>query len=247
MGNLPWRSPISGISISVMNNGKADGRLFAVGDIHGCDDALQRLLGRMPFSPAADTIVFLGDYVNRGPKSRQVMERLVSLEQGCPGAVFLMGNHERALLEYARTGDRALLDMLRARGVEATLDSYENSPMHSLKDLSFLPGEHLAFLQRLRFFHRERGYLFVHAGIEPGVPPEENRPDTLLNIRGLFLQDPTDIEETVVFGHTPFETPLVAAGKIGIDTGAAYGNVLTAVELATAQDAPRGPLRFFHA
>ena len=230
-----------------MGDTTRQGRLFAVGDIHGRDDKLQRLLERLPVSPAEDAVVFLGDYINRGPRSKEVLDRLLRLEKDWPGAVFLLGNHEHALLEYARTGDRSMLDMLRAEGVEATLASYGVDSVRSLRDLSFLPGEHKAFLQRLRLFHRDRGYLFVHAGVDPGVPPERTSPEALLNFRSLFLHEPAGQKEVVVFGHTPFDTPLVAEDKIGIDTGAAYGNLLSAVELAVAPGDARGALRFFHA
>jgi len=223
------------------------GKLFAVGDIHGCHDKLVRLLDRLPFVPSTDAIVFLGDYLNRGPKSRQVLERLMDVERQCPRAVFLLGNHERALLEYARTGEQVLLQTLRSWGVEATLQSYGQDSPRALRDLSFLPESHVGFLERLRLFHRERGYLFVHAGVMPGQQPESSRPDALLDIRDLFLRQPSGLGEVVVFGHTSFETPLVMPDKIGIDTGAVYGNALTAVELAVDPAAPRCALRFHHA
>ncbi len=216
-------------------------RIFAIGDIHGMSDKLRDLLRRLPLSPE-DRVVFLGDYINRGPDSKGVLDTLLAFRQEHPNTVFLMGNHEWLLLEYARTGENDHLRLLRIGGVEATLESYDNAPVRSLSDLSFLPPEHLEFLENLQLLHRQDGYLFIHAGVPHGQQPEDCRLDTLLFLRGTFLTDPWQGEETIVFGHTPFETPFVAPHKIGIDTGAVYGNQLTAVELPP----DRTGLRFHH-
>lgn len=208
--------------------GAAPDRIFAVGDIHGSFQRLARLLTRLPLDPARDRIVFLGDYINRGPQSREVIDLLLDLERRAPRAVFLLGNHEHDLLEYARTGDVELLRGLREMGVEATLASYGNAPMQSLGDLSFLPPEHRDFLERLLPSWREPGYLFAHAGVLAG-PDGDDRPS--LTARGVFLRSEPRLDEIVVFGHTGFATPLVAPGRIGLDTRAARGGPLTALEL----------------
>jgi len=206
-------------------------RLFAIGDIHGYADALDTLLRRLDLDPERDALVFLGDYINRGPDSRVVLERLVALEREVRDTVFLEGNHERALLDYARTGDLDLLHLLRSMGVEATLASYGDSPVRSLNNLSFLPPEHRDLLERLQPFHRRDGYLFVHAGVVPGQAAEDSDPEDLQTARSLFLASDPEPGETVVFGHTSFATPLVAPGRIGLDTGRYKGNLLTALEL----------------
>lgn len=215
----------------------SEAKIFAIGDIHGRLDKLEALMNRL--SPAeGDTLVFLGDYLNRGPDSRGVIDFLLDLA-GRARAVFLLGNHEHALLEYARTGDVEYLRLLRGLGVEATLGSYGCGAMSALRDLSFLPRRHREFLEGLQAFHRERGYLFAHAGL---AEPEDGLRDALdrqLSARGVFFASPKAGDEIVVFGHTAFETPFVASDRIGIDTGAVYGNVLTAVELPA--------LRFHHA
>jgi serine/threonine protein phosphatase 1 len=221
-----------------------EGRLFAVGDVHGAHAKLARLLERLPVNTATDAVVFLGDYINRGPQSRRVIETLLDFGTRCPGAVFLLGNHEWLLLEYARSGDLDLLATLRAQGVQATLDSY-GAPPHALRSLSFLPPDHLDFLERLKPFHRQGGYFFVHAGVSPDKAPEDSPTETLLGIRELFLHEPGELGEPVVFGHTVFETPFVSELRIGIDTGAVYGNLLTAVELPVPPGS--GELRFYHA
>lgn len=216
------------------------GKIFAVGDIHGSADTLRRLLAGLPVNPMTDTLVFLGDYINRGTDSKGVIKTLLALRERVPRTVFLLGNHEHCLLQYARTRDPQCLHLLREMGVEATLRSYGSATVRSLRDLSFLPEEHGRFLNELRPFHRQGPFIFVHAGLLSGEPPEASTLETLTEIRGLFLtQDAPSRDHVVVFGHTPFETPFVRDGKIGIDTGAVYGNMLTAVALPT--------MRFYHA
>lgn len=214
-------------------------RIFAVGDIHGCYRKLTVLIERLPFNPAEDFLVFLGDYINRGPESRQVIDFLLELKEKVRNIIFLMGNHEHGLLEYARSGHPDDLRTLRPLGVEATLDSYGNNSMRSMRNLDFLPDHHKTFLGRLERCRRLGKYLFIHAGIIPGEDVRACSLDRLLTVRDTFLSCPGRTDEIVVFGHTPFETPFVTRDKIGIDTGAVYGNLLTAVEL------PR--LRFYHA
>ncbi len=214
-------------------------RIFAIGDIHGCSRKLETLLGRLPLDSQNDLLIFLGDYLNRGPESRKVLRILLDVKRKVRRSIFLLGNHEHDLLEYARTGDQALLRGLRAMGVESTLSSYGESPIHSLTDLSFLPKDHGIFLEELVPYFRFDRYLFTHAGIIPGEDPETCSLDRLLTVRDVFLSWREPLDSIVVFGHTPFETPFVSQDKIGIDTGAVYGNLLTAVEL------PR--MRFHHA
>lgn len=212
--------------------------IFAVGDIHGCLDKLRALISRLPASQD-DTFVFMGDNINRGPDSRGVLDFLIRFRDEHPNTIFLMGNHEYLLLEYARTGEVEHLNALRRLGVEETLKSYGDAPVRALRDLSFMPGKHIEFLEDMTPYYREGGYLFVHAGLPRGLAPEDCGIEQMLFMRGTFLSDPWEGEETVVFGHTSFETPLVTEKKIGIDTGAVYGNALTALEIPA--------MRFHHA
>lgn len=212
-------------------------RIFAIGDIHGHYARLRELMGRLPLQES-DTLVFLGDYIDRGPATREVLDYLIELQARHKDIVFLMGNHEYMLLEYARTGDSGLLQTLRMLGVEATLESYGGAAMRTLRDLSFMPEAHVAFLKDLHTFHRQAGYLFLHGGLPHGCQPEDCPLEQMLSMRGTFLSDPWEGPEIIVFGHTAFQTPYVGEGKIGIDTGVEKGNLLTAVEL------PR--LHFYH-
>ncbi len=222
-----------------MQRSSPENRIFAIGDIHGCHKKLNSLIERLPIDPDTDFLIFLGDYINRGPGTREVIDSLLQIALKVRNTVFLMGNHEHSLMEYSRTGDLECLRTLRTLGVEETLESYSKSPMRSLGDLSFLPGEHLLFMETLRPYFRLDGYLFIHAGTIPGEALNTCALDRLLTVRERFLQDDGPSDEVVVFGHTPFETPFVTPDKIGIDTGAAYGNLLTAVELPMK--------RFYHA
>ncbi|GLI34419.1 metallophosphoesterase family protein [Desulforhabdus amnigena] len=213
-------------------------KIFAVGDIHGCFEKLVQLMDRLPFDPKEDFLVFLGDYIDRGNESSKVISYLLALKERCRNIFFLMGNHEHVLLEYARTGDEEYLRILRKIGIEETLRSYGDSPVRSLYDLSFLPSDHRSFLEQLLPYYETEDYLFVHSGLPPGIAPENCPIEALLSVRGTFLWHPVTLDKLIVFGHTPFETPFVTSDKIGIDTGAVYGNMLTAVEL------PR--VRFYH-
>jgi serine/threonine protein phosphatase 1 len=218
---------------------QSDGRIFAIGDIHGEMDRLERLMARLPYDEKRDVLIFLGDYINRGPRSSDVISYLIDLKTRARNVVTLLGNHEYELLKYAGHQEDFSLRLLRYMGIEETLKSYRRSAAWRLSDLSFMPREHRRFLEELSPYSQLGDYLFVHAGLEPGKSLVENKVERMVNIRGGFLASDETWEGIVVFGHTPFETPLVTSTKIGIDTGATYGNMLTAVEL------PR--LRFFHA
>lgn len=215
------------------------GKIFAVGDIHGCYEKLIKLMDRLPYDRHADTLIFMGDYINRGPQSEEVIDYLLELRRECKKIIFLMGNHEYALLQYAETKDRQYLRLLRSMEVEPTMKSYSNADFQSLSDLGFLPPAHRDFIKGLLPYYRTEKYLFIHAGVIPGEEVEGCSLDRLLSVRDTFLECEPLHGLTVVFGHTPFEMPFVAPGRIGIDTGAGHGKMLTAVSLPD--------IRFFHA
>ncbi len=224
-------------------------KIFAIGDIHGCHSKLVRLLDRIPFDKDHDTLVLMGDYINRGPDSRKVLDTLLEVQATYAHTVFLKGNHEQMVLEYAATGDVETLRILRNMGVESTVESY-GATVRQLRDLAFFPPEHRTFLQTLEFLYISDKYLFTHADIneemialakyEDGSCASGHQAELgLLSSRRLSEEKSRIAEYIVVFGHSPFETPLVMHDRICIDTGAVYGNVLTAVEL------PK--LHFYHA
>lgn len=205
-------------------------KIFAVGDIHGCYPKLLKLMERMPGDPDKDTLIFVGDYIDRGEQSREVVDYLIQLQRSWKNTVFLMGNHEKMLLDYLDGGS---IQPFLLNGGKKTLDNYFGvSRQFSDEDpRTVIPQEHVAFFRSLLPYCERGGYLFVHAGLREGVPLAEQNLFDLLWIREDFYFSPYDFGRTIVFGHTPFQKPFVYKNRIGIDTGAVYGNLLTAVEL----------------
>lgn len=228
----------------------AGNRVYAVGDIHGRADLLERLLIRIEADcaharPERVAVVFLGDYVDRGPDSRRVVERL---SQGAPqgGAladarwICLRGNHEDEMLRFVDGAANGTGRAWCLNGGLDTLRSYAGDvPERPLDDLDglrltlsrALPPAHLRFLSRLPLTHREGDYVFAHAGIRPGVPLDAQLESDLLWIREGFLDDVRPADFVVVHGHTPTPTPDIRPHRIGIDTGAYYSGHLTALVL----------------
>ncbi|NUT00415.1 MAG: serine/threonine protein phosphatase [Sphingomonas sp.] len=219
-------------------------RAYAVGDIHGRLDLLDELLEKIEADcaargPAKVSIIFLGDLIDRGPQSAEVVERLRTYDPDFATPVFLMGNHEEVLLRIV-SGDTAILqDWLRFGGSECAR-SYGVDPIaleccgHSavLKLLrQAIPREHLRFLSSFADTASFGDYLFVHAGIRPGIAVAQQSPQDLRWIRYPFLEDSSDHGLVVVHGHTISESADVRANRIGIDTGAYRTGVLTALGL----------------
>jgi serine/threonine protein phosphatase 1 len=201
-------------------------RIYAIGDIHGRYDKLVVLMDKIDADFESDTVVFLGDYIDRGPDSFKVVDYLVDLKKRYPQIIFLKGNHEDMLENYLSGADRMTYLI---NGGQQTLDSYlsrERQP-----DEPLIPREHEAFYKSLLLYYETESYIFVHAGLKKKVPLEQQKLEDLLWIRGQFIQSKYDFGKLVVFGHTPLPEPLLQPNKIGIDTGAVYGNKLTCVRL----------------
>ena len=199
---------------------------FAIGDIHGCFDKLRGLMDKIDIDFANDLLIFLGDYIDRGPDSYDVVEYLIQLKKQHQNIVFLKGNHEEMLGNYLKGSDRLLY---LVNGGQKTIESYQKQSMSSGADL--IPQEHIIFFKNLDLFYQTDNYIFVHAGLREKVPLENQGPDDLLWIRHKFIKSDYEFGKTIVFGHTPLSQPLVHQNKIGIDTGAVYGNKLTCVKL----------------
>jgi diadenosine tetraphosphatase ApaH/serine/threonine PP2A family protein phosphatase len=208
------------------------GRLFAIGDIHGCLDELARLLDAIP-AGAGDTVVFVGDYIDRGPDSHGVIEHLLEWRTRSPArSVFLKGNHEDMALGFLGRGGQWGEAWLRNGGV-AALRSYGLDPHGSRADVAQrMPDAHVQFMSELETSLLWRDVRVVHAGIRPGVPWEQQRTEDLLWIREEFLDHPHDLGVIVVFGHTPHRRVVHQPPyRIGIDTGCVYGGALTCLML----------------
>jgi len=224
-------------------------RVYAIGDIHGCLDRLRALHGliladRDRAAAQGDAaqrhvLIYLGDYVDRGAESREVID--VLLCEPLPGfaCVHLRGNHEDFLLRFLERGEDAAAWLLN--GGDATFLSYGVDPYAASRDpgprglraalSAAMPEDHLRFFCGLRLSHIEGDYLFVHAGLRPGVPLAEQDPEDLMWIRAPFLHSRADHGKVVVHGHTPSSAPEQRDNRIGIDTGAVYGGPLTALVL----------------
>lgn len=207
-------------------------KIFAIGDIHGCFDKLERLIKKIDIDFDNDTIIFMGDYIDRGPDSFKVVEFLINIKKMCPNSVFLKGNHEVMLENYLSGKD--MITFLQ-NGGRATIESYLIGSKNSTR--FYIPPEHENFFNSLILYHETDQYIFVHAGLRKNVLLEKQTPDDLLWIRGSFIDSDFDFGKKIVFGHTPFTEPMINNYKIGIDTGAVYGNKLTCVKLP-------GPLFF---
>jgi serine/threonine protein phosphatase 1 len=221
--------------------------IYAIGDVHGCLAQLQDLTAQI-VADAADIagekwIVMLGDYIDRGPDSAGVIEVLLAPAPAGFRRICLTGNHETLMLEFIDSPSPTA-SWLRWGGLE-TLGSYgiagnrmaelSRSAMIAVLT-SHVPDEHLRFLRELPVSLSLPGVIFVHAGLRPGVPLEQQRLEDLLWIREPFLSAPGEPGQLVVHGHTPGLEPEITQGRIGIDTGAFQGGPLTAVRLQQGRD-----------
>lgn len=211
---------------------------FAIGDIHGCFEELTSLL--LVCGEAAGDIepdfVLLGDYVDRGPESRKVIEFLMRRQASDPSRFrCLRGNHDEMLLLAAHPdrSDAALVQWW-ANGGETTLETY------GVDDPTYIPADHLAWLSRLPLCLHENDRFFVHAGIRPGVPLGDQSPRDMLWIREPFLGSQAWHGALVVHGHTPTPTgaPDLRSNRVNLDTGACFGRPLTAAAFGNRQTAP---------
>jgi serine/threonine protein phosphatase 1 len=228
--------------------GAAGHRAYAVGDIHGRLDLLDHLLARIEAdiarrAPSRNHVVFLGDLIDRGPQSREVVERLLGWAPDRIEPVFLCGNHEEVLLRILAGEPAVLADWLRFGGAEC-LRSYGLPParLRGLNEADAIaavrdaiPDAHRDFLASFADTFRFGDYLFVHAGIRPGLGLAAQEQKDLRWIRQPFLEDASDHGFVVVHGHTISEGVDERANRIGIDTGAYHSGVLTAVAVEGAK------------
>lgn len=219
-------------------------RAYAIGDIHGRLDLLDEILDKIKTDDerrvsARTTIVFLGDLIDRGPQSAQVVERLRSYHPAFAKTVFLMGNHEEVLLRIMSGETDILPDWMRFGGAECArsygLDPVDLECRDSASALRMLrraiPKDHLKFISAFADTASFGKYLFVHAGVRPGVPLTKQAAQDLRWIRAPFLEDESDHGRIVVHGHTISEEIDERKNRIGLDTGACWTGVLTAVGL----------------
>lgn len=205
----------------------AKGKIYAIGDVHGCATELRALLEKLN-PTAADTVVFLGDYVDRGPDARGVIDQVLALRSVCE-VIALKGNHEAMFLDFLERPDSAGAGLFVLNGGSATLANYMQDD-GSIE----IPAEHLAFLRDLKLTYQTERFFFVHAGV-PDIPlaslDEYDVEMALLWTRHPFLNSEYQWEKLVVHGHTPMRQVEVKENRINIDTGCVYGGMLSALEL----------------
>lgn len=218
--------------------------VYAIGDVHGCYDELRTLEQKIEADAlqfrGRKIIIMLGDYVDRGPNSRRVVEHLMAPPPEGFMRVCLAGNHEVAMLAYL-DGHLSLEPWLRVGGRE-TLFSYGIDP-DRLGDLygsseevderirEAVPATHVAFMRTLPVMICSERFLFVHAGIRPGIALEAQDEADLLNIRSEFLAAAHRLDRWVVHGHTIVDVPTLDGRRLGIDTGAFQSGRLTALRI----------------
>ena len=218
-------------------------RIYAIGDIHGRRDLLDRLLSLIDEDdaargPARTELIFLGDLVDRGPDSVGVIERLMALRETRP-VRFLMGNHEEVFLQAVSGDQRALRFLVRIGGRETLLsygiseEEYAGLDFEELMELlqRKVPAGHLDFLSGFESWIEVGDYLFVHAGLRPGVAVEDQKTSDLCWIREDFLSHRDSFGKMVVHGHSITEEIDERPNRIGIDTGAFASGRLTAIGL----------------
>lgn len=214
-------------------------RTLIVSDIHGCVDQLDELLLAVSYDSASDKLILLGDYVDRGPKSKESVERVMQLVDN-DGAVALRGNHDQRFADLIRTGGEELMAKFLEHGGLETLQSYCDLAGDRVVDSEVIRAarshisqnysRHIDFLRSLPLFLEDRNHIYVHAGLNPHFNNWREQPEhDFMYIKKEFHQAKLSVRKTVIFGHTRTvelqQSPDVwfGDGKIGIDGGCAYG------------------------
>jgi len=205
------------------------GRIFAIGDIHGCISKLERIIDRIDIDAQNDTLVFIGDYIDRGPDPKGVVDFVLDLRKSINRVICLLGNHEQMFLDYLRD-ESFNKEIFLVNGGGNTISSY--GVIETSEGIKVdVPESHMQFFTSLLPYYQTDDYIFVHAGLRPNIPLEKQSIEDLIWIRYEFINSSYDFGKTVIFGHTPLSQPFIDFNKIGIDTGAVYGGKLTCIQL----------------
>lgn len=205
------------------------GRIFAIGDIHGCISKLENIMDMIDIDVHNDSLVFIGDYIDRGPASKGVVDFVLGLRESINQVICLLGNHEQMFLDYLHD-ENFNKEIFLVNGGGNTISSY--GVIETSEGIKVdVPESHMQFFTSLLPYYETDDYIFVHAGLRPNIPLEKQSIEDLIWIRHEFINSSCDFGKTVVFGHTPLAQPLIDSNKIGIDTGAVYGGKLTCIQL----------------
>ena len=203
-----------------------EAKTFIIGDVHGCLEMLKRLIDTLHWNPAFDRLIFIGDYIDRGQDSKGVIEFILQLQANSALVECVIGNHERMFLDYLSHADSQSFIL---NGGLSTLRSYKTPARKT--ETPLIPSSHFNFLSSLKNMIELDKYYIVHAGFRPDKRVADQEFLDLIWIRDEFIYSDCNFGKMVIFGHTPFYSPLIMKNKIGIDTGAVYGNRLTCLEL----------------
>ncbi|RJE90298.1 serine/threonine protein phosphatase [Paenibacillus sp. 1011MAR3C5] len=217
-------------------------RTIMISDIHGCLEPFERLLEKVRYAPEQDRLILLGDYVDKGPQSREVVEAVMGLVKR-HGAIALRGNHDQRLVDLIRGNDPVVLHKFAEHGGPPTLQSYtgfsevtERSREEVRRIMEEQYASHLDFLAGLPLYLEDDRHIYVHAGLRPGMSDWTLQSEhDFMYIKDEFYLHPTTVDKTVIFGHT-ITTKLhakadvwFAGDKIGIDGGCSIGLQLNAL------------------
>lgn len=212
--------------------------MLAISDIHGEIDMFNRLLEKVKYTPSTDQLILLGDYVDRGPHSKEVLNRVIALKE--EGAIVLRGNHDEMMVEVAETESERAWRRWERNGSIYTLHSYDPTIKERTLPQSEVFDTHVEFIQQLDYYYETDDHIFVHAGVDPNKPLEERDPYDLVWIRDQFYEKYQG-EKTVIFGHTRtarlhgdptnHEIYFGENNVIGIDGGAVYGGQLNCYDV----------------
>lgn len=187
--------------------------LYAIGDIHGMIDKLQNVLSKIPLKKH-DILIFLGDYIDRGPNSREVLDECFDLSKKYK-TIFLKGNHEDLFIKCPHDNDA--FECWIYNGGQATIDSYKSND-------GMIPIRHIEFFKSLLPFYQTKHYYFCHAGINPNISLVNQSEEDLLWIRNEFLYSEKKFEKIIIHGHSVSKDPVIKENRIGIDTGSFLPN-----------------------
>jgi len=246
--NIKHKSPPPNIHRERLKHIKLPSLIYAIGDVHGCLDLLQNLEKQIEVDCKKEKqdalIIMLGDYVDRGAQTAELIEHLISPPAPSIKRLCLAGNHEEAMLAFL-DNPKANIKWLEFGGYE-TLLSYGFSAselnLNSIKKRnfihkinSFIPDEHINFLSKLPIIATFPKHIFVHAGIRPNISIEKQTDRDLLWIRDSFLKHEGDYEFTIIHGHTPVEKTYISPSRINVDTGAYLSGHLSAIKIINGE------------
>ena len=221
--------------------------LFAIGDIHGCLKQLislqKKILNTKEFQKGNDLLIYIGDYIDRGPNTKDVINLILKLQKEKVNSIFLMGNHEQVMIDFLFNKINNLKYWLNL-GADQTFKSYKIEVAEFIKDgfgddtidrlrsvlLNELSDEHIHFLKNLRLFYSVGNYLFVHAGINPEKTlKDQDKMDLLWSRSDKFFDKNFKFEKIIVHGHTPEEKVINFPYRINVDIGCFFSGKLSCV------------------